>query len=162
MKLFRCAWITISWPSCLGIAETQAADRARIMLKKGENFTFSIKINQLQVLPLRQRFESCWSLNFSSSSFCYFFNRPLLNYFWPSFFKTRLGALICMKMSLICMWMKNYCDMKGWAPTLALKKSPKIIWKWAIVVYLRGSCLPLKSSTGQIFNLFNLFVITSL
>lgn len=85
MKLFRCAWITISWPSCLGIAQTQAADRARIMLKKGENFTFSIKINQLQVLSLRQRFESCWSLNFSSSSFCYFFNRPFLNYFWPFF-----------------------------------------------------------------------------
>ena len=36
-------------------------------------------------------------------------------------------------MSLICVWMKIYLHMKGWAPRLALKKRPKVIRKWPIV-----------------------------
>jgi len=35
-----------------------------------------------------------------------------------------------MKMSLICMWVKSYFVMKGWAPRLALRKRLKVIQKW--------------------------------
>jgi len=37
-----------------------------------------------------------------------------------------------MKMSLICMWVKSYFVMKGWAPRLALRKRLKVIQKWPV------------------------------
>ena len=51
------------------------------------------------------------------------------------FFKASPGAhLFIWKLVCICMWIKTNFHMKGWAPRLALKKRPKVIRKWSIVV----------------------------
>ena len=56
------------------------------------------------------------------------------------FLKASLGAhpFICKsifihtQIKLIFMWMKIDLHMKGWAPRLALKKRPEVIWKWPV------------------------------
>ena len=51
------------------------------------------------------------------------------------FFKASLDAhLFIWKLVFICMWMKANFHMKRWAPGLALKKRPKVIRKWPIVI----------------------------
>ena len=55
------------------------------------------------------------------------------------FFKASLGAhSFIWKLVFICMWMATNLHMKGWAPGLALKKRPKVIWKWPIIITLSG------------------------
>ena len=44
-----------------------------------------------------------------------------------------------VKMSFICMRMKNDFHIKGWAPTLALKQRPGGTRKWPISPYVRES-----------------------
>ena len=68
------------------------------------------------------------TLQTSALETLYFGQFTLASLLWPMgyfritfslFFITRPGA--CMKMNLICMWMKTYNPMKGCGPGLALK-----------------------------------------
>ena len=49
------------------------------------------------------------------------------------FFKTSPGAHpFVWKLVFTCLWMKTNFHFKGWAAGPALKKTPKVIWKWPI------------------------------
>ena len=59
-----------------------------------------------------------------------------LGWKWPLLQNEAWCSTIRMNMSLICMWMKPYNHMRGWAQGLALKKRPKVIRKWPIMRHL--------------------------
>ena len=60
-----------------------------------------------------------------------------VGHFWITFgFFLKASPGVCLfiwKWVFIWMWMKTNFHMKGWVPGLALKKRPKVIWKWPIL-----------------------------
>ena len=53
------------------------------------------------------------------------FNRPLPSSKNPHFQNEATCTTFLVKMSIICMWMKNDFHIKGWTPTLVLKKGAR-------------------------------------
>ena len=60
-------------------------------------------------------------------------NRPLPSFKNPHFQNEARCTTFLVKMSFICMRMKNDFHIKGWAPTLVLKQRPGGTRKWPIV-----------------------------
>ena len=61
------------------------------------------------------------------------FNRPLPSSKNPHFQNEARCTTFLVKMSFICMRMKNHFHIKGWAPTLVLKQRLGGTRKWPIV-----------------------------
>ena len=61
-------------------------------------------------------------------------NRPLPSSEDPHFQNEARCTTFLVKMSFICMRMKNDFHIKGWAPTLVLKQRPGGTRKWAICI----------------------------
>ena len=59
-------------------------------------------------------------------------NRPLASSENPHFQNEARCTTFLVKMSVICMRMKNDFHIKGWAPTLVLKQRPEGTRKWPI------------------------------
>ena len=59
-------------------------------------------------------------------------NRPLPSSKNPHFQNEARCTTFLVKMSFICMRMKNDFHIKDWAPTLVLKQRPGGTWKWLI------------------------------
>ena len=59
-------------------------------------------------------------------------NRPLLSSKNPHFHNEAWCTTFLVKMSFICMRMKNDFHIRGWAPTLVLKQRPGGTRKWPI------------------------------
>ena len=59
-------------------------------------------------------------------------NRPLPSFKNPHFQNEARCTTFLVKMSFICMRMKNDFHIKGWAPTLVLKERPGGTRKWPI------------------------------
>ena len=59
-------------------------------------------------------------------------NRPLPSTKNPRFQNEARCTTFLVKMTFICMRMKNNFHIKGWAPTLVLKERPGGTWKWLI------------------------------
>ena len=87
------------------------------------------------------------------------FNRPLPSSKNPHFQNEARCTTFLVKMSYICMKMKNDFHIKGWAPTLVLKQSPGGTRKWPIyrsstgVPELRVLIALLKHLFMYVFNL---------
>ena len=69
----------------------------------------------------QENFQSQW--NCGLNNICY--NRPLLSSKNPHFQNETRCTTFLVKMSFICMRMKNNLRIKGWAPTLVLKQRPR-------------------------------------
>ena len=71
-------------------------------------------------------------------------NRPLPSSKNPHFQNEARCTTFLVKMSFICMRMKNDFHIKGWAPALVLKQRPGGTQKWPIIVSaslgLQGPC----------------------
>ena len=63
---------------------------------------------------------------------CAVSNRPLPSSKNPRFQNEARCITFLVKMSFICMKMKNHFHIKGWAPTLVLKQRPRGTRKWPI------------------------------
>ena len=71
-------------------------------------------------------------------------NRPLPSSKSPQFQNEGCTTFL-LKMSFICMRVKNDFDIKGWAPTLVLKQRPRGTRKWPI---LAKNLMPFLSGVG--------------
>ena len=79
-------------------------------------------------------------------------NRPLASSKNPHFQNEARCTTFLVKMSFICMRMKNDFHIKGWAPTLVLKQRPGGTGKWPIQL--------LKTSPEiERFNMMNWWII---
>ena len=77
-------------------------------------------------------------------------NRPLLGSKNSHFQNEARCTTFLVKMSFICMRMKNDFHIKGWAPTLILKLKPGGTRKWPIDnLKWEAMCLGLKIMAGQ-------------
>ena len=61
--------------------------------------------------------------------------RPLPSSKNPHFQNEARCTTFLVKMSFICMRMKNDFHIKGWTPTLVLKQRPGGTWKWPIMLH---------------------------
>ena len=61
-------------------------------------------------------------------------NRPLPSSKNPHFQNEAKCTAFLVKMSFICMRMKNYFHIKGWALNLVLIQRPGRTWKWSITL----------------------------
>ena len=79
-------------------------------------------------------------------------NRPLPSSNNPHFQNEARCTIFLVKMSFICIRMKNDCHIKGWAPTLVLKQRPGVTQKWPI-----GRALSLQLGIRHSWRFFFLF-----
>ena len=66
-----------------------------------------------------------------------FLNRSFPNYLWPLFQNESWCSPFHMKITFYSHANETNFHMKRWAPRLALKKRPKVIRKWPIVIVLK-------------------------
>ena len=72
--------------------------------------------------------ETCWVF------IKWYDNRPLPSSKNPHFQNEAKCTAFLVKMSFICMRMKNYFHIKGWALNLVLIQRPGRTWKWSITL----------------------------
>ena len=92
-------------------------------IRKLSNFNFR------WTKPCTSIISSIWHL---FSHFSRAINRPLPSSKNPPFQNEARCTTFLVKMSFICMRMKNGFHIKGWAPTLVLKQRPGGTRKWPI------------------------------
>ena len=73
-----------------------------------------------------------WGVILLWPSIFFSFNRPLPSSKNPHFQNEAKSTIFLVKMSFICMRMKNHFHNKGWALNLVLIQRPEETWNWHI------------------------------
>ena len=81
-------------------------------------------------------------------------NRPLPSSKNPHFQNEARCTTFLVKMSFVCMRMKNDFQIKGWAPTLVLKQRPAGTRKWPININLQDNWIGVWKKSHFKINLF--------